>query len=294
MINNSEIKTINAHSINYEMNEITVRPFAPESALDKYPKVYVVKAFNPFRIVYCGEVLYRDYIVYVEAGDGEKKILFTVNRHFKCCDCCEQCICGNFCCFYACCNSILYQLDYNRNGKTFLTHGFNITEGCHCCDLFILCTICDGPEKKLFLRENTKPDDPDITVGIQKGKTMTNCCCCFCTDKYAEYYDINNVKGPTVRAECCDICKNSCMNYCCCGSLVGGFDFEMSIEDEKGFKNGNIMVYSGCCSNKTEGECCKLPRAYYEVNFPPNATSEQKFQIIADLIHLDAVNNMIL
>jgi hypothetical protein len=66
----------------------------------------------------------------------------------------------------------------------------------------------------------------------------------------------------------------------------------MSIENESGIKTWNVKLYSGTCSEKVHGKCCYTPRPYFEVNMPPNATSEQKFQIIADIIHLDLANKI--
>ena len=154
--------------------------------------------------------------------------------------------------------------------------------------------LCPFAGKKLYLRQNINPDSPRITVGTPEGKTKTNCCCT-CSDKTATYFTDLNIKGPTVRADCCDICKNICLISCltcggCCNCCVAGFDFEMSIEDLNGKKTGNIMIYSGCCSEKVKGMMCYFPRGYMEVNLPQNATSEEKFQIIADIIHLDLVN----
>ena len=67
----------------------------------------------------------------------------------------------------------------------------------------------------------------------------------------------------------------------------------MDIENESGLKTGSIMIYSGCYSQKTEGKTCYCPFAYYDITMPPGATFEQKFQIIADLIHFDVFNNII-
>ena len=76
---------------------------------------------------------------------------------------------------------------------------------------------------------------------------------------------------------------------CCCGLEC---DFEMDIENEKGTKTGNIKIFSGCFSEKVKTEKrCHIPRKYYEINMPDDASSEQKFQIIADLIHFDIVNS---
>ena len=272
-------------------------PFDVEEDLEKYSRIYITKQFNPFRIVHCFEAPTRDYIIYGEKEDEDIKLLFTCHTHYECCNCCEQCVVGCICCGYACCDSILFQLDYRKNGNPFYTQGLNIYKGCHCCDMcifgnFCACILCPG--RKLYLRQNIDPDSPDIKVGTPKGKTQTNCCCS-CADKYAQYYTETKLKGQTVRAACCDIWKNACFITCCscCNYCVQGCDFEMSIEDENGIKTGNVFIFSGCCSKKVEGKMCYLPRAYFEANMPPSANSGQKFQIIADIIHLDLTNNII-
>ena len=70
-------------------------------------------------------------------------------------------------------------------------------------------------------------------------------------------------------------------------------DFEIEIEDEKGNKCGNIMFYSGIFSKLVEGRCCYMPKPFFEINMPQNASSLQKFQIIADTVHFDYVNNLL-
>ena len=42
----------------------------------------------------------------------------------------------------------------------------------------------------------------------------------------------------------------------CCDMTT---DFEIEIEDEKGNKCGNIMLYSGLFSKLVEGKCCYMP-----------------------------------
>ena len=278
----------------YKVNTNTSLPFDVKEDLQKYSRIFITKEVDPFRIVHCFESIARDYIIFGEAKDGDKKLLFTCHNHFDCCNCCEQCIIGCYCAVYACCDSIVYQLDYRRNGYPFYTQGFNVVKGCHCCDVLTICNCCPCylcAGDTLYLRENIDPDSPDIKVGTPRGKTKTNCCCS--CDKYVDYYTETKLKGHTVRAACCDICCHSCIIQCCGRFTGGGCDFEMSIEDENGIKTGNILIYSGCYSKKVEGKCCKLPRAYFEVNMPPNANSEQKFQIIADIIHLDLANTII-
>jgi len=273
--------------------QVSGLPFDVETDLEKYDHILITKEIDPFRLVHCFEAPMRDYKIHVVTKDGDKKFLFSAIYHFECCNCCEQYVISCGCCAYACCDSIQFQMDYKRDGQPFYTQGYNIVKGCHCCDGFICqsygCFTCIGD--KLYLRENIDPDSPDIRVGRPKGKTVTNCCCdC---DKFADYRTENDVKGQTVKAQCCDICKNYCFNSCCIGSCAQGFDLEMVIENENGLKTGNVLVYAGCCSKKVEGKCCYLPRPYFDVNMPSDATSEQKFQIIADIIHLDLVNKII-
>jgi hypothetical protein len=294
-MNNTEMK-INQPSpvLVYNINTgSTNLAFDVQNGLNEYSKIYITKQFDPFRIVYCGEYPFRDYMIYGLTKEGERKNLFNAIYHYQCCNCCDQYIIGCLLCGYACCDSIQTQIDYKKDGMPFYTQGYNITKGCHCCDIFLLCENCGCgcTGKKLYLRENVDPDSPDIRVGVKKGKTITNCCCA--CDKFVKYETENHLKGPTVRAECCNICLNTCVNSFCCGCCVSGFDFEMKIEDENNVETGKVTVFSGCCSKKVEGMCCRLPRAYFEVDMPANASSEQKFQIIADIIHFNEVNKLI-
>lgn len=273
-------------------------PFVIEEDLKKYSRIYITKQFNPFRIVHCCEAPFRDYEIYGEAPGAhkvpEKKLLFTSSLHYECCDCCDHYVIGDLCCGYVCCDSIQFQMDYRRNEEPFFVQGFNITKGCHCCDicLYQVCQKYCAPDR-LYLRETIDIDNPNRKVGVPKGYTESNCCCA--CDKYVHYTQQNKLRGYSVRAACCDICQNSCFTTgCCCvrSCCILGCDFEMSIENESGIKTGNVKLYSGTCSEKVHGKCCYTPRPYFEVNMPPNATSEQKFQIIADIIHLDLVNKI--
>ena len=291
-MNNTETK-INQQgpSLAYNINAgATALPFDAERDLDKYSRIYITKEFDPFSTVHYCEYAIKDYVIYGPTQEGDKKILFRAIVHHKCCECCEQCIIGYLWCGYACCDSIQFQMDYKREGRPFYTQGYNIVKGCHCCDICLLngfCGFCDCAGDELYLRENIDPNSPDIKVGRKKGKTIANCCCS--CDKYVKYETENHLRGQTVRAECCDLCVSSCTNTCCCH----GCDLEMAIEDENRLKAGRVRVFSGFYSEKVEGKCCHLPRAYFEVDMPPNANSEQKFQIIADLIHFDLSNNII-
>lgn len=270
-------------------------PLDVKSDLNQFSKITIVRQYNLYRTFHCMERFFRDYQVHGELPDGDKKILFTVNRHFECCKCCQQCVIPCYCCDYVCCDSIIFQLDYKRNEAPFYTQGINLQKGCYCCQckscLYCFLCLCNS---KLWLRENIDPDSRDFNVGVQKGmtelpKTCLFCQCC-CHDRVAEYTTQEGLKGPTIRAKCCDIVKHQCLYSCCYGCT---YDFEMDIENESGLKTGSIMVYSGCYSKKTEGKTCHCPANYYEIIMPQGATSEQKFQIIADLIHFDVFYNII-
>ena len=142
-------------------------PFVIEEDLKKYSRIYITKQFNPFRIVHCCEAPFRDYEIYGEAPGAhkvpEKKLLFTSSLHYECCDCCDHYVIGDLCCGYVCCDSIQFQMDYRRNEEPFFVQGFNITKGCHCCDicLYQLCQKYCAPDR-LYLRETIDIDNPTI------------------------------------------------------------------------------------------------------------------------------------
>ena len=277
---------------------VTSLPFNVATDLNLFSKISIVKQYDFFKIVHCCQDIIPEYIVYGEMPDGDKKILFTSSFHFECCKCCDHCTVGCLFCDYVCCDTIVFQMDYKRNGVSFYTQGINYRKGCYCCrcDCCCCCECCPcclccfncRNHNLLFLRENIDPDSPDPDVGVKKGQTdvPTCCCCASCTDKTASYTSEQGFKGPTIRAKCCDICKHVCLKNCCYGMTC---DFEIDIEDGNGVKNGSIFLYSGCCSKKTEGVCCFCPRKYYDIEMPAGATSEQKFQIIADTIHFDII-----
>ena len=264
-------------------------PFNVATELNMFSRIFVVREYDKFRIFHCCERLFPDYRVFGELPDGDKKILFTSSRHFQCCRCCDDCSINCCLCSYFCCDSIVFQMDYRRNGFPFYTQGINIAKGCYFCRCHC-CYCC--PPSILYLRENIEPENPNPNVGIQKGFTEVpnTCCCSCCRDKTAFANSPEGFRGPLIRAKCCDICRHRCIyNYCCNCTC----DFEMDIEDEKGLKVGNIMIYSGCYSEKVEGRCCYCPVAYYEINMPTVCTSEQKFQIIADTIHFDLIHQVV-
>ena len=138
-----------------------------------------------------------------------------------------------------------------------------------------------------YLRENLEPENPDFNVGVKKGSTLATKCC---GDTIVAYTTQEGFKGPSVKLQCCEYYKNRCVTYCCCGACgcqYFGCDTELVIEDANGQQTGTIYKPFGCCSKKVEGTCCLVPGQHYIINFPPNATSIEKFQIVADLVHFN-------
>lgn len=269
----------NENNMVIQMASPTSLPFDVEKDLNGYNKVYITKQFNLFRTFHCCEFLGGDYIVYGLLPDGDKKILFTAKKHYKCCDFCNDCVINCCLCQYVCCNKILYQMDYQRNNLNFYTQGVNLVKGCYFCNCSLCCRFC-GVGSILFLRENISPDDPDIRVGKQKGQTIKQGCL-FCQDRVIKYIDERGVEGHTLRLKAFDVFLNSIP--CSCTRCQ---DIEISIENANGVKTGSICVPNGCCSTKVE-DICHIPGAYFEVNFPPNISSAQKFQIIAEAVHFN-------
>ena len=111
-------------------------PFDIANGLSQFQQVFITKNTNKFRIFHCCESLLspimKEYIVYGELPDGDKKILFTIRPHFQFCNCCNSCSITFCCCFdYVVCNKILVQFDYKRNETNFYTHGQYIVKGCY-------------------------------------------------------------------------------------------------------------------------------------------------------------------
>ena len=267
--------------------------FDVDTELAPFSKIYISKESDPFRIIHCFELLKRDYQIFGELPDKSKKLLFTVREHFEW-ECCE---CDNwgidcYCFAIICCDKILYQLDYKKNNQDFYTQGIYQKKGCYVCKCNCNCLFCCGcccccPQSAFYLRENTNHDDPDFDKGIKKGKTLASLC--KCTDATANYVTQEGNNGYGVRATCPDVWKRKLLRYCC--GLTN--DFEIGIEDERGNKSGKILFYSGCCSELVKDKCCYLPKPFFEIFMPPNASSTQKFQIIADAIHFDVINNLL-
>lgn len=261
-------------------------PFNVENDLNFYSKVFVTKSFDFFRSIHCCDLTGFDYIIYGQLPDGDKKILFTSRQHFQCCHCCDDCTITCCLCEYVCCDRIIFQMDYKRNGVNFYTQGVNVQKGCYCCKCYCCqCSCC--PKQILFLRENTDPDNPDFNVGIKKGSTLGGSCSCGIINEYTSQ---EGNKGHTLRLTCDEACKtNKICCYCCkCN------DIEIRIEGPNGTQTGNIIVPNGCNSQRKEVDSCFYsPRHHYEVNFPPGITSSEKFQIITQVVHLDILNRLV-
>lgn len=268
--------------------QIIQLPFDVNNELNQYSKVFVTKEFNVFRNFHFLEGLGRDYRVFGELPDGDKKILFTSQLHFQCCNFCDDCALNFCCCEYLCCNRIVVQMDYKRNNKNFYTQGFNIQKGFYCCTCY--CCFCCNFKSHLYLRENIDPNNPDFNVGIKKGFTAgTPQCFSYIRDREASYTNEMGVTEYTVRLPCCEACRMSLSRCYCCNFK----DIEMSIEDVTGKQVGTIVIPDGCCSKRVEGDFCYLPGRCYEINFPPNISSLGKFQIISSVIHFDLENMII-
>lgn len=282
-------------------------PLDASNELAQYSKVFITRQ-DQFRIVFCLEKT-PSYTVFGELPDGDKKILFTVKIHFKYPNCCLCCYCADVRPPCNCCgiceivyhDEIIFQFDYRRNNVNFYTQGIYLQEGCYCCsckDCFLCtydscysnCNVCVCGRPKLFLRENTTPDNPNFNMGTYKGMTLgTPPCCRICRSRYITYNSEAGIEGPTIKFSCCDAFKESycdCCKFPCC-TCCRCNDMNISIENEKEGKieNGSIIVPRGCYSSRVN-KCCFYPYSNnYEITFPPNFTSIEKFQVIADLMH---------
>ena len=222
------------------------------------------------------------------------------------CNCCQSFTIPCIFCDYECCNSIITQFDYKRNNVNFYTQGHYIQSGCYFCrclfcQTFCFC-CCSG--NLLHLRENLEPDNPDFNVGVKKGSTLTAKCC---GDIFTTYTSQEGLRGPTIKLQCCEYYKNRivgcgycypcpypCPNPCPCSYCCNcGNDVEIIIEDANAQQAGTITLFNGNCSKKVEGMCCYDPGRHYLINFPPNASSIEKFKIIADLIHFNSKTGLL-
>jgi len=272
-----------------ENSPIADLPFDVSKDLDQFSRIFISFEFDNFRIIHCLEKSYPsfDYVIYGELPDGDKKLLFTCSKHNQFCKCFNSCSIhfGLFELFL--CDSILFQMDYKRNNKTFYTQGVNIKKGCkplscHLCSMF--CCCCDCTPSIMNLRENTDPNNPDLDVGKIKGVTYGRESYLGNRDNVVSY--ISEIKGPSIRIK--PSCSKRCCCCCCC--CCDCSDKVIDIEDGNGSIIGNLFIPKGCNSEKVKDLSCHLPRKYYEINITANITSEQKFQIIADVIHCSILN----
>ena len=77
------------------------------------------------------------------------------------------------------------------------------------------------------------------------------------------------------------------IGYICCFAP----EINIPILDENDRILGNILIPKGRCPENTNP--CYCSELYYEVSLPQNATSIEKFQIVADIIHFDLENKLI-
>ena len=61
-----------------------ILPLDVTKELAQYQRIFVTKEFDYFKIVHRCEDYLHDYKVFGELPDGDKKLLFTVSRHFEC------------------------------------------------------------------------------------------------------------------------------------------------------------------------------------------------------------------
>ena len=290
IINQTEISPISQNSKRDIFSQPNI-PLDVSTELNGYYKIFVCKRFNPFRVYCCLEAVLLNYEIFGELPDGDKKLLFTSQQHVddECCNCCKYCTLECYCCRYVCNDLILFQMDYKRNDKNFYTQGIYLKKGCYCWELYCYYNLCNCCKITLYLKENTDPYG--FNSGIGKGKTNgTPGCCIMCRDKVATYYSNEENQGPKIRYKfnICDLINNICCHYCCC--CVN--DIIIDILDEKEQRVGNILVPNGCNSEKVH-KSCYLSGKYYEINLPSNASSIEKFQIIADVIHLDLEHGLL-
>ena len=288
-----------------ESASLTDSPINIYTDLQNIKVAYVGIENDIFRIFHCQERDSLSFKIYYLDENNKINILFNVNEHFvpeKCCSCCRCEIC-NFCCWaYVYHNKILYQLDYLKNNIPFATLGLNLSQGCYCCKLNCCagCCNCCGSCKctnvlqKLFLRINNNPSNPDFTYGkyIGKSTAIINKGCQPNSHK-VEIVDENGMLKWTVGliSKCCDCDCCQCCNCCnCCEEKFSDKLFD--IYDSNMNLCGDIIVPFGSCSRRLDKDCCckcccggcfscYRVTPYYEIHFPENANSLDKFYIIS-------------
>ena len=310
IINNQETNPINTVNQIPESSLLTKYPINIYNDLQNIKVGYVGIENDIFRIFHCQERNSLSFKIYYLDENNKINVLFNVNEHFvpeKCCSCCQCDIVNGCCCAYVCNNRIIYQLDFLKNNLPFATLGQNISKGCYCCKISC-CTGCNccGPccsncvsrnvLSQLHLRLNDNPKNEDFSYGQYLGKsTAVILSCCGPFSNTVEITDENqNVKWIVgLINKCCD-CKCWCWDCChCCDEVFSDKLFE--IYDGNNNKCGDIIIPFGSCSRKLEkdccckaccGGCCSCYRVnpYYEIHFPENANSLDKFYIISAVI----------
>ena len=310
---NSEIVPLNFDSKNYSFNIY--------KDLNNIEIVYISREVDIFRIYHSYDCLpYAFKIYHIE--NESVNVLFTVNENFILGKCCQDVYCNSLCSFffftYLCNKLIYFQLNYTKNGKPFLTQGINYEEGCYCCLLPLGCKLCNVLNT-LHLRINKNPDNPSKNIGINIGKTVgkkgccmqKNCTCCYCCFYNVEIYDENNnlrwsigLKKKYLKGEnkCkCFGCDCGCC-FSCCGECYS--DFILGIFNKYGKIAGKVIIPYGCCSRKLEknccckcccGGCCSIEKtfSYYQIEFPKNISSLDKFYIINGVIMYELISKII-
>ena len=263
-------------------------PIDVQTALNKYQRIYIAREVDSFRNVHCCENFARDFKVYGhDPMNADKNLLFTVRYHFECCNVCNSCIITCLVCDYICCDKIIFQLDYKKNGLPFYTQGVNLIKGCYFCKC-IWCQLlpCCVWTRDLYLRENTEPDLPDFNVGVKTGKTsLTDCC--GCCNYSVKYIGEDGTPGHTLKMDCCRVCQAKF-----CPGCTACRDDEIEILDPNGNKVGNIFSPHGCCSMNVPN-CCYCSGRYYDISLPQRISSFEKFQIISEAVHFAMESGMI-
>lgn len=291
-------------SQNPEISPLIEYPIDVYKDLQNIKVAYIGIENDIFRIFHCQERDSLSFKIYYLDENNKINILFNVNEHFvpeKCCSCCRCEVINCCCCAYLYNHRIVYQLDYLKNNLPFATLGLNLNQGCYCCKLNCCagccnccsCCKCTNVLSKLYLRLNNNPSNPDFSYGKYLGiSTGMMTAGCQPNSHKVEITDENGALKWTVGLirKCCD-CQCCCCNCCkCCDEVFSDKLFE--IYDSEMKLCGDIIVPFGYCSSKLEkdcccwkcccGGCCSCYRVtpYYEIHFPENANSLDKFYIL--------------
>ena len=305
---NQQISTIMSLNQNPEISSLKGYPINIYNDLKNIKIAYVGIENDIFRIFHCQERNSLSFKVYYLDENNKVNLLFNAHEHFvpeKCCCCCSCEMMNGCCCVYLCKKRIIFQLDYLKNNKPFATLGINLNKGCYCCKIngFSNCCFCCNCKCKnvlqnLELRLNNEPNNIDFSQGRYLGiSTATNKVGCGPFSNKVEITDEkNNLKW--IIALINKFCNCKCL---CCEEiyyfiwffvyLIYLYKYEL-FYDSKKKKCGEIIVPFGCCSRKLEkdicckaccGGCCSTQRVnpYYQIHFPKNANSLDKFYIIS-------------